>query len=337
ALAMLSKYFAVILGATCLIAAFTQPNWRSYFGSFRPYLSAAAALLVFSPHIWWLVQTGFLPFHYFDGETGRSYTPVLAHALGTLGAIVALHIFVIAVVASSASISAARWWRSAMTLWRAPNERMLIVLAMAPIVLTIAVALICRNKVSANMLIGTVSLLPLLLIKTAAPDETKLMRRAIIGAVTVTLVSLALSPAIAVAKMRFSREPDVMQPRAEVAQIVTQIWRRTTSAPLSYVAGSEFYANATSFYSPEHPHVFIDFDYHEAPWVTPQRLQNGGLLVVCDEADAPCLSNANRTSSSHTSRTRFTFAHTYAGISKPPVHFSVFVTAPPVPPRELRH
>jgi hypothetical protein len=128
--------------------------------------------------------------------------------------------------------------------------------------------------------------------------------------------------------MRFSKEPDVMQPRAEAALAVTRIWRSVMRAPLTFVAGSEFYANATSFYSADHPHVFIDFDYREAPWVTPARLARGGLLVICDNNDASCLANARRTSSPRTDIAHFTLAHTYGGVAKPAVHFTTYLTPP---------
>ncbi|MBI3438486.1 MAG: glycosyltransferase family 39 protein [Proteobacteria bacterium] len=328
ALALLSKYFAVILGVTCLLAASTQQDWRPYFMSLRPYLSAVTALIVLSPHIWWLFETGFLPFHYFDVETGRSYAPVIAHALGTIAAVVAFHIVVIAIAISCAAIAPKHWRRSVIELWRTPKGRMLMVLALAPIALTVALALIFRNKVSVNMLIGTVSLIPLLVSETVRAVEANLLRRAAFGAVAVTLVSLALSPAIAVAKIHFSHEPDVMQPRAEVAEVVTQLWRRSVHAPLRYIAGSEFYANATAFYSPDHPHVFIDFDECEAPWVTAERLANGGLMVICDDADASCHANAQRTATARTLKAHFMLAHSYAGVSKPAVHFTAFLTPP---------
>lgn len=330
AAAMLSKYFAVILVATCGIAILAQPGGRRYFASPSPYVSLAVALLALSPHIWWLYQTGFLPFHYFEFETGRSYTPVAAHAVGTLGALIALHFVVIAVIASCSTRPVRQWWRNARELWRTPRTRMLIVLSLAPTLLTVAVALVCRNKVSANMLIGTVSLMPLLVIKLGGVEEGRLLRRAAIAATTVSLISVMLSPAIAVAKMQFSQEPDVMQPRAEASLVVTRIWHSLTRAPLTYVAGSEFYANATSFYSADHPHVFIDFDYREAPWVTRTRLMQDGLLVLCDDNDASCLANARRTLWPPISTAHFTLAHAYAGIAKPAVHFTAFIAPPAI-------
>jgi 4-amino-4-deoxy-L-arabinose transferase-like glycosyltransferase len=328
AAAMLSKYFAAVLAASCLIASLTQPSWRRYYTSSSPYLSFAVALILLSPHIWWLFQTGFMPVHYFLAETGLSYVPVINHALGSITAIVLFHLLVVAVVGSCATRPLPQWWSATLELWRAPNTRMLVVLALAPTLLTGAVALIFCDKISNNMLIGTVSLIPLLLIKIADVDEARLFRRAMIAAVWVSLTALALAPAIAIVEMRFSREPNIMQPRAEAAQLATGIWHSTTNAPLTYVAGSEFYANATSFYSADHPHVFIDFDYRKAPWVTPERLLHRGLLVICDDADKTCLDNARRNLTQRTSLTHFTLARVYAGLSKPAVQFTVFVSPP---------
>lgn len=53
-LALLSKYFALILATTCLLAALAHPQWRQYLRSASPYVS----LLRWSLH---LMSLGWLP------------------------------------------------------------------------------------------------------------------------------------------------------------------------------------------------------------------------------------------------------------------------------------
>ena len=83
-----------------------------------------------------------------------------------------------------------------------------------------------------------------------------------------------------------------MLPQIELARAATQVWREHTGLPLVYVAGENLYPGAVAFYSPDRPHSFIHFDRGQAPWVTPQRLAQHGLLAVCQSDDADCLAAA---------------------------------------------
>jgi 4-amino-4-deoxy-L-arabinose transferase-like glycosyltransferase len=76
-LALLSKYFALILAATCLVAALVHPARRAYFASPVPYISMLVAALLFAPHIWWLLRSDATPVHYFVHKTGFEIFTVL--------------------------------------------------------------------------------------------------------------------------------------------------------------------------------------------------------------------------------------------------------------------
>lgn len=330
AAAVLSKYFAAILAATCFIAAVTSPGARRYFLSSSPYLSALVAVVLLLPHIGWLVQTGFMPFQYFRHETGRSFGSIASHAAESFGAMILLHAAVIGVIASCSAKPLRAWGRTALNLWRAPDTRMLAILAVTPTILTVGVALVFRNKISDSMLIGTVSLVPLLLIKVAEADG-RLIGRSVTAACVISVGALVMSPLIALGLMRFSNEPAITEPRVEAALAATRIWRSATQAPLTYVSGSHHYANAISFYSPDHPHVFIDLSYREAPWVTPAQLAHDGLLIICEDAETDCSESAERVAGARTLRAHLSLAHTFAGLSQAPVHFTLFLVLPQRP------
>jgi hypothetical protein len=71
---MLSKYYAVLLLATCALAACVHPQRWVHFTSFRPCISFATGALLFAPLLWWLAQDGFPRFHFFASETGHSWS-----------------------------------------------------------------------------------------------------------------------------------------------------------------------------------------------------------------------------------------------------------------------
>lgn len=331
ALALLSKYFAVLLAITCFIAAVAHPARKLYFASWAPYISVVVALVLLAPHIWWLTQTGFMPFHYFDAETGRGLLPIAGHAAGTLAAVVLWHAGVIVLIASCATSPMRTWPTRALDLWRTPPTRMLTILALAPILLTACVAIVFRNKISNNMLMGTVSLLPLLLMRVAAPDA-RLLKRAAGAAIALSALALAASPLVALASIRFSNEPAFSEPREEAAAFVSQRWRAFTRTPLRFVSGEHHYADALAFYGPDHPHVFIDFSYHEAPWVRPDELARDGIAVICLETDSACVAAGQRLSTPQTQVLHPRFTHAFGGFSRRAVGLTIFL----VPPRSAQ-
>jgi hypothetical protein len=60
---------------------------------------------------------------------------------------------------------------------------------------------------------------------------------------------------------------------------------------LEIVAGTNVYAESISFYSPDSPSQFIGFNYDWSPWITPRRIRQDGLLIVCTAADGECLAH----------------------------------------------
>ena len=82
----------------------------------------------------------------------------------------------------------------------------------------------------------------------------------------------------------------------------TEFWESVTNAPLAFVAGSFRYDNATTFYSPQHPSVFVGFDYFGNRWATPQAIAARGLLTICLKDDKACLNATTRFSTPATQR-----------------------------------
>ena len=84
-LALMSKYYALTLAATCLLVA-VQRHYRKYFASLSPYVSAVVAAAVCAPHAWWLVTHRAPPLQYLAELSGQGWDPVFGYAMGTLSA-----------------------------------------------------------------------------------------------------------------------------------------------------------------------------------------------------------------------------------------------------------
>jgi hypothetical protein len=146
----------------------------------------------------------------------------------------------------------------------------------------------------------------------------------------VTLGALALSPVIALERIYLSARGMDAKPYQEVAIEATRLWHDQTSLSLTYVAGSNWYENEITFYSPDRPHAFVHFDYSRNLWVSPEAIARRGLLSVCVNDDEVCLSTTTEFTTPQTRRTELSLAHAFWGHVANPVHFVVTV----IPPRE---
>jgi len=329
-LALLSKYYALILAATCLIAALQHPSRARYFASASPYVSVAVAAALCAPHLAWLAASGAPPLRYLSRISGLGFAAAGLFAAKAFFGALAQNAVVFAVVAI---VARARPGEAAATI-RAqaanPRFRLIAILATAPLILTVVAGLALRTKVSTNMLIGTFSLMPLLAIEIAGSRRVE--RLGVVAArlaAALSLGALVASPAVALARAWFSRDANDVQPRRELAVEATRLWREKTGRPLAYVAGSDFYESAVVFYSPERPHGFIHFDFFRNRWVTPRLLAEGGLLSVCVADDGACLAATAALATEQATRTEIALAHEFFGRRAEPVSFVVTV----IPPR----
>lgn len=327
---MLSKYYAVILAATCLFAAVQHPARARYFSSASPYVSVAVAAALCAPHFYWVIANGAPTVRYFAHETGQELPIVLGHAaLAFIGAIAqnAVAVAVVAIVGRSRLALSFATFRARAA---EPRFRVLATLAVTPLFLTLMAAFVFRNRVATNMMVGVFSLAPLLAIEIiGATDFARLRRISAWLAGAVTIAALAASPAIAVGKAWFSDSPEDVEPRKELATAITELWREKTGAPLVFVGGSFVYDTTVAFYSAGRPHAFIGLDFARSPWVSPSALAEAGLLSVCLKDDAPCREATRALATPQTSEVELTLAHRAWGRVGEPMTFVVAV----IPPR----
>jgi Dolichyl-phosphate-mannose-protein mannosyltransferase len=328
-LALMSKYYAVTLAATCLLVAI-QSRYLKYFTSFSPYVSAVVAAAVCTPHVWWLVTHRAPPLQYLAELSGLGWDPVYGYAMSTLLGALAMNLGVFVIVGLTAWTTPREESRRFAREEHHPELGVIAILALAPLVLTLVSGLALRTRTTPEMTIGTFTLLPLLTIEVfGARGIERLCRISARMAGALTLGALAVSPAIALARTYLSSGAMGIPPYQEVAVQATKFWHERTSLPLLYVGGTDWYENAVAFYSPDRPHTFVHFAYARNLWVTPEALAKHGLLSVCVSTDRICLAETAAFVTPDTSRQELSLAHAFWGHVAKPVAF--VVTA--IPPR----
>jgi 4-amino-4-deoxy-L-arabinose transferase-like glycosyltransferase len=328
---ILSKYFAVVLLASCLIAALLHPERRRYFGSRRPWLSVLVCLVLVAPHLWWLVATGFLPFRYFGSELTLTAAQAIGRTLAFLGGAVAFQAGVFVALLLMKPAHPRQWPLRLAECWRDQRFRVLAALAVLPLLLTILAGLLTHLQLSTNMTIGIFCLTPLLLMEIlGVRDPGRIRWVSWLLVLGVTAVALAVSHLAALEAFR-QGQPPFTEPWREMASQASEAWRQAANRPLRIVSGDTTYAGAIAFYGEDNPRELIGFDFGNSPWLTPDDIRREGMLVVCGREESWCLAAAEKFADGSIKRVALTLTHRFGERQAAPRDFVLLIVQPASP------
>lgn len=288
ALAMLGKYYSVVLIGGFVVAAVLHPQRRAYFTSAAPWLSTLAGLLALAPHLYWLAESNFAPLTYAqNGHTGHGHTIAAQEAgkflLGILG------YFVVPTFAWLLMIRASLR-RFVSDLRRMPAGPLLLLLIFAG---TVVLPAVVSVAIGADLpalwnLQGLFFVVVAVIVATTFPvdrfDTVNL-------AVAVLLLSVAAVVAAPVHALQRNTEgyKEGRHFYRLAADELTRRWHAISNEPLPAVSGDDNLAFATAFYSPDHPAYGRPFRLQYEWTLPPQRKVNRGWAALCFLDDATCL------------------------------------------------
>lgn len=317
-LCLLAKYYAVLLIGLCGLAALATVSGRLYLRSASPWISAAVAALLFAPHAVWLLGAGAPPVRYFASVSGLDAGTAGRAAFGMTSSVALSFLGVVAILSYFA-----RRDREAAPARESEAARRLLILGLGPLLATLAAGLVLRVRLTPEMPIGGLALIPLLLIEALGIDATRgLAAFARKAAAVVMLGMAALSPMVMVGRTFIGDKASGVPPYPELAAALTKVWRERTGERLAYVGGFEP-AHYVAFYSPDRPQTFFGFDFGRNLWVTPERLAKRGWVAVCAAEDAACLAAAPKGE-----RLDLTLSHQFLGHVGRPRGFVAFLVPP---------
>jgi 4-amino-4-deoxy-L-arabinose transferase-like glycosyltransferase len=331
AIALLTKYYSVVLIGALALTALLHPGRGRYFRSPAPYVTAVVGALVLAPHVWWLWQTHFGPVSYAISKTRYPLAETREHAVtailgGYLSLALALTAFALAFGRES-WVLLKRSCKAAVE----PQAAWLICLAHGPVVVTLAAYLLANVRFTAAHLIPAFFAIPVALLAASGAQVTPAaVKRLALVAVVVWASMLAAAPVLAAYTFAHA-QPESVEPRRELAVAATDLWRARFGRPLRYVAGSEPLATAATFYSGDAPSYVMLATPAFSPWATADALLRDGLLILCRAADRGCIDRARRLTGNHGSQYEIILSPRYAGRTAPAQTFAVFV----VPPAEM--
>ena len=291
-LALLAKYFSVVLLACCFLASLLHPERRAYYRSAAPYVAVASAVIVLMPHLWWMVGHDFLTIRYAASQATLAAGQPVLKALETLARGIGAHVLIAIVLALTLGRQMSPILRAGLARLSRRPMLWLAVLIFGPFLLTVVLGLAGGFKVTSNYIIPTLSLVPISLLIAVPAPMARATLRPLFAVVAVLLAALALTwPLVRLLDLRTQAEAG-KEPARALARAATKLWRDQTGKPLRLTAGSRSYALALPFYSHDAPSDFTLFSTEAAPWVTKERIAREGLLIVCVRGDLECLKKA---------------------------------------------
>lgn len=319
---MLGKYWSVFLLAGLAAAALIDARRSVYFRSAAPWITVAAGLVVVGPHVAWLLQHDFAPFGYAvtvhgDKPFANAVRSVLGYLAGSAG-YVAIPVIIV--------LAAARPGRAALAdmIWPANTERRLAAMAMlAPFLLPVIGVLASGTEITSLWSMSAWTLLPVLLlsqpsVQLAAADT----RRLLVAAVSVPLIMLIVSPAIAIVTQRAGPQPAASHAQLLAGQI-ERAWHESTPQPLRFVGGDADLAYGVVTYASERPRALPDMAPPGAA-----ELAQSGQVIVCFAEDFGCARNAVARAPA-ARRIDTEIARAYLGTPGRPQRYTIII----VPPR----
>ncbi len=271
------------------------PRGRASLKTIGPWAGAALFLLLCAPLAHWLITFGFAPLTYAEAR-GREQS-LLATLLFPANATLQAAPFVLTLALAGFF---ARDWRGRGT--PAPRavdaDRFVWVMALVPPALSVALALIGRSGLRASWLAPALPLLAVLLVSRwpGRLDDALLYRLRKIAIAIAVLVPLGYGVAVQI-QLFLGTQPmlRVNWPQAEIARALSAAWAQETGKPLRIVTGRAWPAGLVALNHPERPSILTEGEMAYSPWITPERLEREGTLVVWAESSSADITPAMRT------------------------------------------
>jgi len=332
ALAVLGKYYSLVLIASFAIAAILHPQRRAYFGSSAPWVSVTMGLVALGPHLHWLATTGAKPCVYaLSTHAGKPFDVALSQALLFLPG-----------VALALALPAAAWVLIAgekLKRFRGdfqalnPQLWLLLLITAATMVLPPITALLMGTDMQPIWALQGVFMIVILAVCGASYSIDR-VQSVNLTAATAGIVAFAVLVA-APAHMLYRNSYPLHEGRnfyRPAAEELTRQWHAQFDAPLVTVGGDDDLALALAFYSPDHP-LYENRLVNPRMKKLPERaVLARGWAALCFQEDAGCIDAVEETASRGPRfvRSEFTVRSELFGQPGASQRFAAFMVAPAV-------
>lgn len=281
-LTLLCKYTIGVLLIPLTAYLVLDPQARKHFRTPGPYLAAAIALLVFAPHLVWLVENNFITVTYAGERSGdpRPFARVWNPTEFLLGQ--AYHVLPMLVILYPALGHRGEAVR---------GDRFLHAVVMGPVVLLLAISLATGSMLREIWGSPLWTFLGVWVLTTFRGTPGSITHGSVLVRVGV-VTGLMLVFALAKAELRPYADGHAARqqyPGRELADELNRRWGREFAEPFPIVAGEAWAAGNVCCFSPHRPVLYssgimgdLVFEPRATPWTNDDDLNARGGVVVWD-------------------------------------------------------
>ncbi|CAG4888054.1 glycosyltransferase family 39 protein [Paraburkholderia saeva] len=288
-LAVLGKYFSIVLLVALAGAALARPAWRARTFSWNSLWVVAGGVLAVFAHVRWLVVNHFPTFGYASERTGGMLLDAVSrfgvYTLAQIGYLVLSFGFVVLMVRGERRRAAKLMAQAVVKPSLHPE---LWALAMGPWIVVGVMAVLAKTQMSSVWgMAQWFAIVPLwLAVLDRAGIQFKPVR-AVRALCIYWVLVLVASGTVGYLDAR-KHGDSAVDPRAELAHVVHDEWRERTGQDLPIVGGSVHEAQSIAFYSDGHTRFWDIEEPRTTPWLKSSDLASRGALLVCEEGDTAC-------------------------------------------------
>jgi 4-amino-4-deoxy-L-arabinose transferase-like glycosyltransferase len=278
AAAIYAKYTSALLLIAVAVAALASPRQARYFRAPAPYVALASLVLLVAPLAWAVLATEAGQVTRLIGVVPIGTTPTYMLATNLLRLLPVL-----------AGFALLYWWIGPGAGEKTAYLRELLVIVLLSYALIVAANVGFGLRGSQAWTMPVFAFIPILLgslLKSPVPRQSAALYRA-------APLLLCLIPIVGVLMLvnsfRVSNH-NIVDPTYELASKGASIWASALHRPVGIVAGDGFIDFSASLTLSDHPRAWAGFS--DSWWITPEFIDQNGILAFCREADAHCNSRA---------------------------------------------
>lgn len=328
-LAMMAKYYAVVLLLPLFAYMLYEPEARKQFREKGVYCAAGIFLLVIAPHVVWLFGHDFVTIEYAFQRTDaiRRFSSHLfypAQFFWQQCEVLLPGLFLLLPFMTGKPVPALE---KTPTIKRI-DATFLLFAGLGPLIVTMLLSGLFGMKLRAGWGQPLLSLSGLLLMLVFRPVMTRQRLRRFL--ILLGMVFCLMAGGYCIALLRGSSPSSANFPGSKISAVVTHEWHVRYRQPLKYVVGPRWYAGNIAFYAKEKPAVYMEANPKFSPWINEAGLQADGALFVWEQGNPTFETMVRKRFPSLGPTLTFVFPWARSGDLLPPIILSVAFLSPSV-------
>jgi Dolichyl-phosphate-mannose-protein mannosyltransferase len=328
ALSMLGKYFSGVFILSLLISSLVLPSFRAKLKISHLVVAMMVGLLIVAPHFYSVSQSGFTTLKFAQSRSSGEFSTaafvlvkfIVAQAFYMLPSLI-----VILIMAPSGR--RLELFRAMFRGLTQPSRNLTLwLLTWVPLLVVASIALLRQAEMAAVWGLAMWFAFSTWVLALQAPEHWALRH----GKVWMTMaiiwsIVLVLSVIVGWSNAK-QKNQDASEPRAELAMHAEALWKKQTNSELRVVSGTVNAARAIVFYAQAKPRWWNLHNPQVTPWILPGSWNETGMLIVCEQGDDYCQSEA----SNWTSQTPHTMVVKKVAwmIEQNPKHYLAYIVQP---------